>query len=425
MAFQIIRDDITLVSADAIVNTANPEPIYAGGTDAAIYEAAGADELLSERRKIGNIARGQAVETPAFSLDAKYIIHTVGPAWDGGDHGEREAVRSCYENSLSLAEKLGCESIAFPLIATGVYGFPKDEALQIAISVFSEFLLHSDMDITLVVFDKESFVLTGKKFSDVDAYIDENYVDEMLDGEYRIDRDVSNTPSFKAARKKSEKRNGRGSFFKDLKEDIALSMEDAVVFEDEDADFEPCLEEPDMEMPQELSADDIASIFGFSEPEESDSCEENIPESPEIPEEAMVLEEDAELPLFSEPILRSLDELENNIGETWAEMLFRLIDEKGYNPVDVYKRSNINKKLFSKINSNNDYHPNKKTAVAFAIGLHLNLDEAKDFLSCAGYAFSKSSKFDLIVQFFIERENYDMFEINEVLFDHDQDTIGV
>ena len=422
MAFQIIRDDITLVSADAIVNTANPEPIYAGGTDTAIYEAAGADELLAERRKIGNIVRGQAVETPAFSLDAKYIIHTVGPAWDGGDHGERETVRSCYENSLSLAEKLGCESIAFPLIATGVYGFPKDEALQIAISVFSEFMLHSDMDITLVVFDKESFVLTGKVFSDVDAYIDENYVDEMLDEEYRIDREMSNVPMSRedGIRRKSK----RGSFFSRLKEDIALSAPSEPDYAFEDSDF--CEEEPETDMiPEDSSPDEIAGMFADEDSVDL-ADEESVFEIPDDTyEDQSATMGNMDAFKLSKPMMRSLDELDANIGETWAEMLFRLIDEKGYNPVDVYKRSNINKKLFSKINSNNDYHPNKKTAVAFAIGLHLNLDEAKDFLSCAGYAFSKSSKFDLIVQFFIERENYDMFEINEVLFDHDQDTIGV
>ena len=176
MAFKIIRNDITKVCADAIVNTANPKPVYGNGTDTAIYEAAGAEDLLKEREKIGEIKEGQAAATKAFALDAKYIIHTVGPVWIDGEHGERDAVRSCYENSLKTAKELGCESIAFPLIATGSYGFPKAEALQIAISVFSEFLAENEMQITLVVFDEKSFVLSGKIFSDVDAYIDENYV---------------------------------------------------------------------------------------------------------------------------------------------------------------------------------------------------------------------------------------------------------
>ncbi len=191
MAFQIIRNDITKVTADAIVNSANPEPIYASGTDKAIYDAAGAQELLEERKKIGPMKTGQAAATPAFALDAKYIIHTVGPAWWDGQHGEKEAVRECYENSLKLAKELGCESIAFPLIATGVYGFPKADALQIAVSVFSEFLSEEEMQIILVVFDEDSFVLSGKIFSDVDAFIDENYVSEQTEKEYSIKPSVA------------------------------------------------------------------------------------------------------------------------------------------------------------------------------------------------------------------------------------------
>ena len=391
MAFQIIRDDITLVSADAIVNTANPEPIYAGGTDAAIYEAAGADELLVERKKIGAIPVGEAVETPAFALNAKYIIHTVGPAWIDGNYGERDDVRRCYENSLALAEKLGCESIAFPLLATGTYGFPKDEALQIAISVFSSFLMHSDMDITLVVFDKESFVLSGGIFSELDAYIDEHYVDERLDEEYAIDRMISEAsftrtgragkPSlFDGLRRKGRPRDVLESRPPEPEEDLA---EYAC---EEDADFGIC-EEPSVE-------DDIPML--------------------EMPVAASM----------SAPMLRSLDDLDSQVADTWQEMLFRLIDEKGYKPSAVYKRANISRKLFSKINSNKDYQPKKETALAFCIGLKLNIDETKDFLARAGYALSPSSKFDLVLQFYIEKENYDMFEINEVLFDHGLNLIG-
>ncbi|MBQ4463043.1 MAG: macro domain-containing protein [Eubacterium sp.] len=361
MAFQIIRDDITKVAADAIVNTANPKPTFAAGTDAAIYKAAGADDLLSERNKIGNIAPGDARYTPAFALDAKYIIHTVGPAWEGGDHGEHETVRRCYENSLKLAEELGCESIAFPLIATGIYGFPKDEALQIAISVFSSFSMNSDMDITMVVFDKESFVLSGKVFSDVDAYIDENYVEETLDEEYAADEMLASSySSAEMLRTKPKERGRRRKLFGTRKEASRSEMMGAA------------------------SSD-----------------------------------------VFENRSMRSLEDLESQVEDTWQEMLFRLIDEKGLDPVEIYKNANINRKHFSKINSNKDYQPKKVTAVAFAISMHLNLDETKDFLSRAGYALSPSSKFDLIVRFFIEKENYNMFEINEVLFKHGLESIGL
>lgn len=140
MPFKIVRNDITKVKADVIVNTANPNPICASGTDLAIYEAAGKEKLLEERAGIGKIARGDIAVTGAYSLNAKYIIHTVGPVWTDGLHHEFEILKDCYRKSLQKALELKCESIAFPLISTGVYGFPKDKALQIAVSVFSQFL---------------------------------------------------------------------------------------------------------------------------------------------------------------------------------------------------------------------------------------------------------------------------------------------
>ena len=153
MPFQIIRNDITKVEADIIVNTANPEPVIGDGTDSAIYQAAGKELLLAERIKIGSIAPGEVAITPSFDLSAKYIIHTVGPAWIDGNHGEFDVLRSCYSNSLSMAEQVKAESIAFPLIATGVYGFPKNEALDIALSEIGKFLLTHDMNIILVSVD--------------------------------------------------------------------------------------------------------------------------------------------------------------------------------------------------------------------------------------------------------------------------------
>ena len=160
MAFEIIRNDITRVAADAIVNTANPRPVVGGGTDSAVYLAAGRLRLLAARKKIGDIAPGQAVSTPAFRLSAKYIIHTVGPVWQDGTQGERETLRQCYANSLSLAESLGCESVAFPLISTGSYGFPKEEGLRIALEEIGRFLLLHEMRVILVVFDRSAVALS-------------------------------------------------------------------------------------------------------------------------------------------------------------------------------------------------------------------------------------------------------------------------
>ena len=377
MAFQIIRNDITKVTADAIVNSANPEPIYAAGTDKAIYDAAGAEDLLKERKKIGAIKAGQAVATPAFALDAKYIIHTVAPAWWDGQHGEKETVRECYVNSLRLAKELGCASIAFPLIATGVYGFPKADALQIAVSVFSEFLSKEDMQIILVVFDEDSFVLSGKIFSDVDAFIDDNYVLEQTEEEYGDDAAID--------RERSER--GRRNFFH--REGSFLG---AIPLSKREARMDRIPEE-------EMCAD-------------ADLADEPVMSAP------MAAMASAKKPG------RTLDDLMAHVGETWQESLLRLIDEKGYKDTEVYKRANIDRKLFSKIRSNSGYQPKKITAVAFALALKLSLDETKDFLGRAGYALSPSSRFDLIIQYFIGQEVYDTYTINLALFEHKQPLLG-
>lgn len=181
MPLNIIRNDITRVSADAIVNTANPLVAVGAGVDQAIYEAAGKEQLIAERTKIGPMMPGQAAATPAFALDAKYIIHTVGPVWEGGTKGEREAVASCYRQSLRIADELECESIAFPLISAGTYGFPKDEALRIAIGEISAFLFTHDMTVYMVVYDKEAFVISSKAFADIKSFIDEKDVQMRRD----------------------------------------------------------------------------------------------------------------------------------------------------------------------------------------------------------------------------------------------------
>ena len=184
MPFRIIRNNIAQVTADAIVNSADPQPIAGGGADGAIYRAAGKEELLKARQAIGYIEPGQAFETPAFGLQARYIIHTVGPVWQGGGYNELVTLRQCYENCLKLAEKLQCASIAFPLISSGTFGFPKDEALQTAMSTIGKYLLNHDMDVMLVVYDRESFVISQQEFTDVQSYIDEHKLPERYVRQY-------------------------------------------------------------------------------------------------------------------------------------------------------------------------------------------------------------------------------------------------
>ena len=428
MALQIIRNNIVNVQADAIVNTANPNVDIGSGVDSAIYYAAGWKKLLEARRAIGPMRPGTAAYTPAFDLDAKYIIHTVGPAWRGGGFGERETVAQCYRESLALAAELGCESIAFPLIATGTYGFPKDEALKIAISVFSDFLAGEDMEITLVVFDKESFVLSDEIFSGVDEYIDDNYAKSTLDEEYAADRcerdtvieDASPNETFASAVDSSRGglRNLFGMLGKMGRKNGSVSMHESVAREaaaddfcddgaDETSDEECLAEEPEGRpaASAQMAPSAMRMAPSFDEPVRSNASARML-NAPAAGTKAKQT--------------RSLDDLMANVSETWQESLFRLIDEKGYTDTEVYKRANVDRKLFSKIRSNADYQPKKITAVAFALALNLNLDETKDLIGRAGYALSPSSKFDLIIEYFIENEVYDTYTINLALFEHDQ-----
>ena len=291
MPFQIIRNDITKVRADAIVNTANPKPRIGSGTDSAIYAAAGEAQLLAERKKIGPIAPGQAVSTGAFALKAKYIIHTVGPAWVDGSCGERDILRSCYANSLALADALKCESIAFPLIATGVYGFPRDEALNIALSEIGRFLLTHDMKVILVVFDRRALELSEQLVGGIEQYIDEHAADELRKAEY-------------GGAVTSENRRRRM---------IRLREE------------------------EELRALEMAETAAAPEAEQ---------EAAEVPSAAV------SLPNFAG---QSLDEVLSGAGETFQQQLFRLIDERGLDDVTVYKKANIDRKVFSRIRCKADY----------------------------------------------------------------------
>lgn len=334
MPFQIIRNDITKVSAEVIVNTANPRPAIGSGTDHAIYTAAGADALLAERKKIGEIAPGQAAVTPAFALPAKYIIHTVGPAWLDGQHGEREILRACYENALALAAELKAESIAFPLIATGVYGFPKDEALGIALSVIGKFLLTHEMNVILVVLGKEAFALSEKLVGSIDAFLDEHQVRELENKEYPGGRSFT---EYRRRRAAQQAAHGH---------------------------------KPD--------------------------------------------------PAAGKP----LDQMLSGAGDTFQQRLFKLIDTSGMDDVTVYKKANIDRKVFSRIRCKADYKPSKKTAVAFAVALQLGMQEMLDLLACAGIAFSPSDKFDLIITYCIQHRIYDIFEINAILFEYGQPILG-
>lgn len=337
MPFEIVRNDIVNMRVDAVVNTANPNPVIGSGVDSGIHKKAG-HELLVARQKIGCIDFGDAAITPGFDLDARYVIHTVGPVWEDGSHREEQILSSCYRNSLTLAKEHECESIAFPLIATGNYGFPKPLALQIAVREISTFLLENEMQVYLVVFGKEAFALSEKLFKSVNSYIDENYIRSKKLDEY-------GTESMYGSR-----------------------LETRRIREQECADMS----------------------VGAAIPMDSDDWGQLI----------------------------------NDLDAGFSETLLQLIDRTGKKDSEIYKKANVDRKLFSKIRNNMDYRPSKTTALAFAFALELDVEETKDFISRAGFALSHSSKFDVIVEYFLVNRNYNVFELNEVLFAFDQPLIG-
>lgn len=343
MPFQIVRNDITAMHVDVIVNAANTSLKMGGGVCGAIFKAAGSDLLQEACDTIGYCATGDAVITKGYHLPASYIIHTAGPIWKGGDFHEEKLLKSCYVNSLQLAVSHGLSSIAFPLISSGIYNYPKDKALKVALSSISEFMLESDIMVYLVVYDKSAFVLSEKLFTSVEAFIDEHYIESM--------------PKYS---RRNEKLN-------DVHEDTN--------------DYTSAKE----------------SYFQVSEMSVSS---------------------------LKKSKTRILDDVLANLDTTFSEHLIHLIDVKEMTDVETYKKANIDRKLFSKIKNNIHYNPSKSTAIAFAIALELNLDETKVLLSKAGYTLSRSSKFDVIIEFFITEKIYDILEINNVLFSFEQTLLG-
>ncbi len=356
MPFKIVRNDITKVKADIIVNTANPKPICVSGTDLAIYEAAGKEQLLAERAGIGKIARGDIAVTKAYALKAKYIIHTVGPVWTDGNHHEFDILENCYRKSLQKAIELKCESIAFPLISTGIYGFPKDMALQIAVSVFSKFLLENEMQIILVVFDKHSFQLSSQIVGEIDSYIDANYVRERHKKEYPV----------RSRRSARMRELAERAFYEEM---LQRDVEDKYPFEAavDKKIAEPCMPSADIPLEDELA----------------------------------------------------------NMGASFHDKLFELIDEAHLDNKDVWKRANLDRKHFSKMQCDQNYHPKKKTVMALCIALQLDLEQSKDLLARADWAFSPSSKVDLIVQKAIIDKQYDIMQLNITLFKYTNEILGV
>ena len=340
MPLEIVRNDITKMSVDAIVNAAKESLLGGGGVDGCIHRAAG-PELLAACRTLGGCKTGDAKITKAYRLPCKYVIHTVGPVWNGGQHGEKAKLVSCYRTSLALAKAHKCETVAFPLISSGIYGYPKDQALRVAVDTIGQFLMENDMTVYIVIFDRAAYQISGKLFADIAEYIEDHYVDEHTD-----------------SRRERLRRLNR------------LESRASTICEDAAADFMPV------------------------------HC----------------------APMQAAP--PSLDDLLDRLDAGFSETLLKLIDRSGKKDSEIYKKANVDRKLFSKIRGNPHYKPSKATALAFAIALELDLDETRDLIGRAGFALSRSSKFDVIIEYFIKQKNYDIFQINEALFAFDQSLLG-
>lgn len=338
MPLQIIRQDITKMRVDAIVNTTNEEMIGYSGVDYAVHRGAG-HELDAECAKIAPLGLGCVKMTKGYNLDAKYIIHTSGPVWHGGLQGESIILRSCYNEALKLAHQSGFESIAFPLISAGAYGYPKDQVLKFAIQVITEFLSDHELTVFICILDRNSYEFSRTLYSELSEIINEDR-EELL-----------------------------------LEEEVCCSAR--------------------YEAPRALRR----SIRTIAAPK----CSAPLPQE------------------LGSAAGQSLHEYMKKMDKSFAYKLFDYIDEKGMTDVECYKKANVDKKTFSKIKCNPDkYKPSKQTAVAFAIALKLNLDETQDLLASAGLTLSRSFTFDKIIRYFIQKEIYDIFEINEALFEFDR-----
>ena len=388
MPFKIVRNDITKMEVDVIVNTANRRPIYSTGTVFAVYKAAGEVELLEERKKIGYIESGDVAITQGFKLLAKYIIHAASPKYIDGNSGEEEKLRSCYKKSLELAYEYKCKSIAFPLISTGNFGYPKEEGIRIAVDEINGFLLKHEMLIYLVVFDTESTRLGLNIYPDIEAYIDHNYVCEKREEEYN-DRYFGSVrkddPGYDAYR---IERNNVEDKLKKSKPKMFNSLSKRTGKVAGKSNFN-------------IARERLSYISLDERDKEKNSCEEASYEE------------------FITQNETALQERMKHLSDTFQEYLLYLIELRGLTNSEVYKRAIITKQLFSKIKLNPNYHPDKGTAMRLCIGAKLNLDETKDLLARAGYALSPCDKRDIIFSYFIENKIYDMIEIDIVLEEYD------
>lgn len=327
MPLQIVENDITEMRVDAIVNAANNSLLGGGGVDGCIHRAAGKG-LLAECRTLGGCETGKVKVTAGYDLPCKYVIHAVGPRWFGGKEGEPALLRSCYLNALEAARERGCESIAFPLISSGIFGCPKQIALRIAVDAIRDFLAENEMLVCLVIYNRSEFPLEDGLRRDISKYINDSFLTDTTDTEELSARAPTGAAPGRFAYE-DEARFVRGGKTRRrlprLKSKASLH-----------------------------GAERFASIDAESAPDEA--AEEKSAMFP---------------PMFDYAPAISLEEALKQIDESFSEMLLRKIDESGMTDAECYKKANVDRKLFSKIRSDRLYKPSKTTAVAFALALEL------------------------------------------------------
>ncbi len=417
MPFQILRGDITELHVDAIVNAANSSLLGGGGVDGAIHWAAG-PELREYCAGLGGCRTGEAKLSPGFRLPAKWIIHTVGPVWYGGDRDEEALLAACYRNSLALALEQDCASVAFPLISAGAYGYPKDQALAVAVREIRDFLREHEMAVTLVVFQRSDFRPPEALLAGLRSWLDRRFYEPVLAGADMAAPANAAAPFLAAAKAPEPPRKQKTGLFSRPRRKKASKKETL------DAELAP--EESSSEIGHR--SDEGIAPYGAHRPRSDEGiapCGSGRPRSDEgiAPYGAWPRNEERPAPGGAvRPA--ELDERLRCLDESFSEMLLRKIDEKGITDAACYKRANVDRKLFSKIRSDPHYRPSKPTAIAFAVALELPLPEARELLMKAGFALSPSSKFDVIIEYFLANGKYDIFEINEALFAFDQALLG-
>ena len=432
MPIRILQQDITALSCDVIVNPTDEHFTGLGGVDGAVHRAAG-NRLRKACDRLAPLAAGEVCYTKGYQLKSRYVIHTVGPRWQGGAHNEAALLRGCYTNALALSERLGAKSIAFPLIASGTFGFPKNQVLRIALDAITAYLQNvpNEPDVTLCVRDRGAYSL--KEESGLKAF---------LAGREPQERPDTVLPCAPLAPQAAE--DGQQTILADFqpcelpKESAPLSRFafDRASVEPDNGEFD-AYEAPigdggfdsdsDSSFDVDLSGGLTAS---YAMPFETDEVSYKSSASKSAAPRAAELKKQAP-PLFAAPgrlkaemPCESLEDWLKKQDDSFAVTLLKLIDKKGLTDVECYKRANVSRKTFSKINTQKNYKPSKQTVLAFAVGLQLTLEETETLLRSAGFSLSRSYTADKIVEYFIRTGNYDIFEINAALYQYDQVLLG-